>query len=370
MKMKKTILGIILAGTLVIAPLAGHMDAYANDSVAVYDDSDATGGDNTFSEDDCAPGQEYSVGQSDTLTNNEAVIATNAGTVVNNFGTVTNNGGIVTNNFATVGGSGTVTNNYVSNNGGTVTGSNNVLSTYYNIVFGNGGTYTNASDIVNANNLLWLKGVSLDSPTPNFITVKAMDGKTLDYAVDGNGKIDFSRFTKNQDGTWTLSGINSPLSFYFKVLMTDPNPAPTQQEEKAEPVKTDGDTFKSEAPKNTVICMNALGGQNIYDLEVHAPDARTVANQQLLAQTMVGLDAKFIVTKNFSLRNKLSAAEEGSAQTLYWNNLPKNEAGSVYGVVYNQKDGAYLIAGKIDLNGTAVFNGFKIRPTSTITICK
>lgn len=362
--MKKSILGIILAGTLVIAPLAGHMDAYANDSVPVYDGSAATGGDDTFSEDDCAPGPEYSVGQSYTLTNNEAVIATNAGTVVNNFGTVEKNFGTVTNN------SGTVTNNYVSNKGGTVTGSNNALSTYYNIVFGNGGTYTNASDIDNANNLLWLKGVSPDSPTPNFITVKAMDGKTLDYAVDGNGKIDFSRFTKNQDGTWTLSGINSPLSFYFKVLMTDPNPAPTQQEEKAEPVKTDGDMFKSEAPKNTVISMNALGGQNIYDLKVHATDARTAANQQLLAQTLVRSDVKIIDTKNLSLRNKLPAAEEGSAQILCWNNLPKNEPGPVYGVVYNQKDGAYVLDGTLDLNGAAIFDGFKLRKESTITICK
>ena len=63
-------------------------------------------------------------------------------------------------------------------------------------------------------------------------------------------------------------------------------------------------------------------------------------------------------------------AEEGAAKTLSWNYLPKEQAGPVFAVVYNQKDGAYVINGLLDANGTATFQGFKLRPASTITICK
>ena len=44
--------------------------------------------------------------------------------------------------------------------------------------------------------------------------------------------------------------------------------------------------------------------------------------------------------------------------------------GPVFAVVYNQKDGAYVINGTLGANGTATFQGFKLRPASTITICK
>ena len=74
--------------------------------------------------------------------------------------------------------------------------------------------------------------------------------------------------------------------------------------------------------------------------------------------------------ENIYPRRDLSIAENGSLQTLTWNNLPKNQAGPVYAVVYNQIDGAYVINGILDANGTATFTGFKLRPASTITICK
>ena len=57
-------------------------------------------------------------------------------------------------------------------------------------------------------------------------------------------------------------------------------------------------------------------------------------------------------------------------KVLIWNNLPGNQAGPVYAVVYNQTDGAYVLNGTLDAEGTAVFTGFKLRPASTVTICK
>ena len=132
----------------------------------------------------------------------------------------------------------------------------------------------------------------------------------------------------------------------------------------------DHDTFKSEAPSKTVIASDTLGAKQFFDLKVHAADERTKANQELLAKYYVGANAKVLLTENIYPNRDLSTTENGSLQTLTWNNLPKNQAGPVYAVVYNQTDKAYVINGTLDANGTAGFAGFKLRPASTITICK
>lgn len=135
-------------------------------------------------------------------------------------------------------------------------------------------------------------------------------------------------------------------------------------------VAVDKDTFKSEAPAKTIMSTDTMGADKFLDLKVHAADERTKLNQQFLCNALVRPNAQILLTENVYSRRDLSIAENGSLQTLTWNNLPKNQPGPVYAVVYNQIDGAYEINGILDANGTATFTGFKLRPASTITICK
>ena len=136
------------------------------------------------------------------------------------------------------------------------------------------------------------------------------------------------------------------------------------------PVIVDYDTFKSEAPPKTVIATDNIGSQTFFDLKVHSADDKTLTNQKLLVQYLVRQNANIILTQGIYPRRDLSAAENGSLKVLIWNNLPGNHAGPVYAVVYNQTDGAYVLNGTLDAEGTAVFTGFKLRPASTVTICK
>ena len=135
-------------------------------------------------------------------------------------------------------------------------------------------------------------------------------------------------------------------------------------------VVADRDTFKSEAPEKTVIVADNIGAASFFDMKVHQADEKTNINQKFLVQNLVSPNANIFLTKNIYPRRDLSMNEDGMARTITWNNLPKNQAGPVFAVVYNQKDGAYEINGVLDANGTAVFNGFKLRSASTITICK
>ena len=142
---------------------------------------------------------------------------------------------------------------------------------------------------------------------------------------------------------------------------------------KSEPVKfeiVDHDTYKSEFPSRTVIAADSLGSNLLGDFKIHSVETKTEVNQKLLVQTLVSPNAQTFITENIYPRRDLSITENGSLQTLTWNNLPKNQAGAISAVVYNQIDGAYVIHGILDANGTAVFTGFKLRPASTITICK
>lgn len=132
----------------------------------------------------------------------------------------------------------------------------------------------------------------------------------------------------------------------------------------------DYDTFKSEAPSKTVIVTDGIGATSFFDMKVHAADEKTNTNQKLLVQNLVGPKAKVLVTENIYPRRDLGTAENGATKILTWNNLPKNQAGPVFAVVYNEKDGAYVLNGVLDANGTAVFNGFKFRDASSVTICK
>ena len=141
--------------------------------------------------------------------------------------------------------------------------------------------------------------------------------------------------------------------------------------EKTESIIVDRDTFKSEVPAKTVIASEMFDRKSFFDLKVHESDGNTKFNQEFLARCLVPGGAKQIfLTKDVYPRRDLSITENGMTQTISWDNLPKNQPGPVYAVVYNQIDGAYVLNGILDANGTATFTGFKLRPASTITICK
>ncbi len=158
---------------------------------------------------------------------------------------------------------------------------------------------------------------------------------------------------------------------------TTPAPIPVAESITMAPamMAIDRDTFKSEAPAETVMVADGVGASSLFDLKVHATDERTNINQKFLAQYLVGPTADVLLTQNIYPRRDLTMAEDGATKTLTWNNLPKYQAGPVYAVIYNEIDGAYVLNGILDANGTAVFNstgfyGFKLRNASTITICR
>ncbi len=132
----------------------------------------------------------------------------------------------------------------------------------------------------------------------------------------------------------------------------------------------DRDTFKSEEPAKTVIVADSVGAATFFDMKVHKADEKTTMNQKFLAQTLVGPNTTVLLTKNIHPRRDLTIYEDGKTQTLIWNNLSKDQAGLIWAVVYNEKDKAYVLNGFLDANGTAVFNGFKLRDASSITLCK
>ena len=135
-------------------------------------------------------------------------------------------------------------------------------------------------------------------------------------------------------------------------------------------IKGVGETT-SETPARTAISPNSKSNFGTFsDLKVGTPDDKTIANQESIAKSLVGPKVQVFLTENIYPRRDLSITENGSLQTLSWNNLPKTQPGPIQAVVYNQIDGAYVISGLVDANGVATFVGFKLRPASTITICK
>ena len=196
---------------------------------------------------------------------------------------------------------------------------------------------------------------------------KSIDVSTTLVPVDNRNVVDIKFYY-----TYGASSSSSPTP--KKAVSLFPHeiyrPLVAVNEEKPVVVNVDRDTFKSEAPSKTVMAAETFGTKSFFDLKVHEADEKTIANQNFLAQTLAGSKEKIFLTENVYPRRDLSITENGSLQTLTWNNLPKNQPGPVCAVVYNQIDGAYVINGILDANGTATFTGFKLRPASTITICK
>ena len=170
-----------------------------------------------------------------------------------------------------------------------------------------------------------------------------------------------SKYVADASDTGGFAGRGTTSYYYALVPLSS-------SDSDDEPEFIDYDTYKSEAPSGTVIA--AIGDKEFFDFKVHASDGKSVADQKLLVQNLIGSNAQIIQTCGLYPRRDLSLSENGGIYPLAWNNLPKNQAGAVSAVVYNQADGAYVIRGALDVNGTARFTGFILRPASTITICK
>lgn len=420
--MKKSVLGVITAITLVATLLVCNVGVYAEGPgpeptpVEVYNGSPVSmrekEEDNEgelFSRNEMNDWETYAVPEGQTLNTNAASIVENRGTVVENNGTIVDNFGTVTTN------NGKVENNYVSERGGKIETDNKPLDTpppsiYYNVILGEHGSivYDKSSPIVEGDGRLWLGiGPTSEETLEYFITVKADEGYTL--VTDGSSwQID------ENDQTWTYSGVNNYISINFKSTTPDPGPTPaptpgptpgpspapdtntnpqttetnptvppkvTKQPERmtiAENtnesvsvlIKGVGETT-SETPARTAISPNSKSNFGTFsDVKVGTPDDKTIANLESIVKALVGPKAQIFLTESIYPRRDLSITEDGSLQTLTWNNLPKNQAGPVQAVVYNQIDGSYVISGYLDANGAAIFVGFKLRPASTITICK
>ena len=192
------------------------------------------------------------------------------------------------------------------------------------------------------------------------------------YAEGGNHKGSSGKGGSGNGGSgngnaydYTGEDINF-MAYLTKLLKAD-----SGKKKATAKVEIDHDTFKSEAPAHTVIASEtATDAFGLFDLKVHKPGEKTTANQEFLAKTLVGPNVQILLTQNIYPRRDLSTAENGASKKLTWNNLPKEQAGPVFAVVYNETDGAYVLNGTLDANGTAVFSGFMLRSASTVTICK
>lgn len=154
-----------------------------------------------------------------------------------------------------------------------------------------------------------------------------------------------------------------PSNFYF-IRKTD-NVSEKKVDKKAD---IDRDTYKSELPSNSVLAVNVADPKLFFDMKVHPTQARNVINQEFIAKNLLGDNISIILTKDIFLRRDLSINENGEVRTLAWNNLKDVPEGTVYAIVYNETDGAYLMNGLSDGKGTVTFVGFKTRPASTISI--
>lgn len=159
------------------------------------------------------------------------------------------------------------------------------------------------------------------------------------------------------------------MSAYLRNMLKEASKSDEDSAKKKD-TAVDKDTYKSSVPSKTVTALDATNKLDM-DLKVHPSSEKSITNQNFLANYFagqLGVKAKIINTDDVFMRNDLLTARYGQKDKLCWNELNYKIPGAVYAVVYNQTDGAYLISGIIDANGNAVFEGFILRPASTITI--
>lgn len=174
-------------------------------------------------------------------------------------------------------------------------------------------------------------------------TITFKTDKFSDYALIGKGGNSSSCTTSKHVSKKKASSSKYNYAYLAALLANDDDDSDDEKNVKNEKsVSANADTFASEMPAKTVVA------NNLFDLKVHSADEKTTTNQMFLAKSLVGANVKMLLTENIYPRRDLSATENGSLQSLAWNNLPKNQAGPVFAVVYNQTDGAYTISGTLD----------------------
>ena len=218
--MRKSIIGIIMAVTLVGSSLAFPIQAYADNIT-----------ENSGELDDNKKG--------DTIEKNSGTVMMNFGTVVNNSGTVELNLETVENNDV----GGTVVNNFGGDvNGGTVT------NQWYEYIL-NGGKYIGSSIQITTTdeNRTWIgKAGATDNVLGDFyIMVAANDGYVFDYATINGGRV---QGITNADGSISFGNINSAIRIIFKQFINNNN----NDDENT------GNTYESSADSNDANLVAAI----------------------------------------------------------------------------------------------------------------
>ena len=130
--------------------------------------------------------------------------------------------------------------------------------------------------------------------------------------------------------------------------------------------------YQQSLAERTVMC--SIDGSNgaTLDLKGYGTDPKNITNQYALANAYMAqlfdMDAACFDTADLYPTRCPLGNSDGTNQMLIWKGT-KCPAGTVYGVVYNLTDKAYIIPGVCDSKGTVTFPNFKLRSQSTMTLC-
>ena len=278
--MRKAIMGIIMAVTLVGSSLAFPVQAYADyipeNSDSIFNDSDDIIGNNhgtvvmNF-------GTVESNNSGGTVDNNYGTVGTNYGTVeINSQGTVKNNfekvvnnfdrvekndGGTVENNFGRVENNygGTVVNNFdriekndggtvVNNFGGDVNGGT-VTNQWYEYILTGGSFKSGSTSSKGADNRTWIGKANEEDVNLGYyyITVAANEGTVFESATLKGQPIEY---IINEDGTISFGNISSAISILFK--------QPTNNNNNNNDDEDTGNTYESSADSNAANLVAAI----------------------------------------------------------------------------------------------------------------
>lgn len=122
----------------------------------------------------------------------------------------------------------------------------------------------------------------------------------------------------------------------------------------------------------TVMCTCNGNSGEYMNMKGYGTDPKNIQNQYFLANsfmnTLLNMDAACFDTVDLYSSMYPLGGNDGTNQIIVWKGT-KCPAGTVYGVVWNPIDKAYIIPGVCDASGTVTFPNFKLRSQSTLTIC-
>lgn len=142
-----------------------------------------------------------------------------------------------------------------------------------------------------------------------------------------------------------------------------------------ESATTEKEEFKSVIPANSVSSSTGSAAGSVVPMVGGNLSEQDDINQEFLAKAFaasMGKTATIVTECTIYPTRLLSKEEDGSIQTLTFGNIPGKEGEDVYGLAYNQTDGAYVMSTKLDENETARFEDFKLRSATNLSIflCK